>query len=299
MSGHSETTQLSTVLVGVDGTPAGDAALAWALQEARIHQAAVESFVVWSTQIAKIAHVGFDELTERSARHLLEESLDHVGGPGGIEVRLQTRVGPPFSELEFEAAATHAILTVVGNHPHGVLHDALLGVTTTALTRHARCPLVLVSPGPLRPGDGSIVVGVDGSAESLAALRWALEEAAVRHQPVRAVRAYRPRSHVTDRPVEEGRLLDELLQTIAANAKAGVEVDAEVVRGPTAQVLVGRSSDTELLVLGASARRNLVELIVGSEIRACARATRVPLVLVPRALDDSRVPTGSPSGGPR
>ena len=288
MSDDAGGTPVPTVLVGVDGTPAGDAALAWALQEAGIRQAAVEAFVVWSTQIAKLANVGFDELTESAARHLLEESLIRVGGTGGIPVRLQTRAGPPFSELEYEAAATHAVVTVVGNHPHGVLHDALVGVSTTALTRHGRCPVVLVSPGPLRAGDGRLVVGVDGSSGSVAALRWAFEEAAIRHQPVRVVRAYQARSHVADRPVEERRLLDELHRIIAPYANAGVEVDAAVVQGPTAQVLVGVSRDTELLLLGAPARRNLAELIAGSEIRACARATRVPMVLVPAALHDSR-----------
>ncbi len=140
MSDDARGKHVPIVLVGVDGTPAGDAALAWALQEARIRQAAVEAFVVWSLQIAKLANVGFDELTEHATRHLLEESLDRVGGTGGIPVRLQTRVGPPFSELEFEAAATHAVLTVVGNHPHGVLHDALVGVPTTALTRQRAAP---------------------------------------------------------------------------------------------------------------------------------------------------------------
>ena len=64
MSDDAGGTHVPTVLVGVDGTPAGDAALAWALQEARIRQAAVEAFVVWSIQIAKLANMGFDELTE-------------------------------------------------------------------------------------------------------------------------------------------------------------------------------------------------------------------------------------------
>ena len=68
MSDQAGGTHVPTVLVGVDGTPAGDGALAWALQEARILRATVESFVVWSIQIAKVAHVGFDELTESTAR---------------------------------------------------------------------------------------------------------------------------------------------------------------------------------------------------------------------------------------
>ena len=290
MSDQAGGTHVPTVLVGVDGTPAGDGALAWALQEARILRATVESFVVWSIQIAKVAHVGFDELTESTARGLLDESLARVGGAGGIAVRLQTRRGPAFSELEFEAAATHPVLTVVGNHPHGVLHDALVGIPTTALTRHARSPLVLVSPGPLPSGNGPLVVGVDGSDGSLAALRWAVEEGAIRRQPVRAVSVSHARSHLADRAVERGRLLDKLHQTIAANNNS-TEVDAVVVDGPTAQALVDQSSDAGLLVLGASARRNLIELIAGREIRACARTTRVPLVLVPSALDHPRPPS--------
>ena len=290
MTDYARGPLVSTVLVGVDGTPAGDAALAWALPEAHVREAQVEAFVVWSIQIAEMAHVGLDGLTDSDARHLLEASLVRVGGAGAIPVRLQTRAGPPFSELEFEAAATHAVLTVVGNHPHGVLHDTLVGVATTALTRHARCPLVLVSPDHVRPSDGGLVVGVDGSDGSLAALRWAVEEGAIRHQPVRAVRAFRARPDVTGRPVEQGRLLDELHQIVAAHEEAGVQVDAAVVGGPTAQVLVGASSDAELLVLGASERGNLVELIAGREIRACARTTRVPLVLVPTAFNESQPP---------
>jgi nucleotide-binding universal stress UspA family protein len=73
-----------------------------------------------------------------------------------------------------------AELVVVGKRGHGEVAGALLGSVAFAVTAHAQCPVAVVQgashvmPGPECP----VLVGVDGSAESLLALEYAADLAA-------------------------------------------------------------------------------------------------------------------------
>ncbi len=71
------------------------------------------------------------------------------------------------------ASAEGADLLVLGTHGYGAVESALLGSVSRQVVTHAVCPTVLV---PQDAGDlRRFVVGVDGSEESLHALRWATD----------------------------------------------------------------------------------------------------------------------------
>lgn len=142
----------------------------------------------------------------------------------------------------------------------------------------------------------AIVVGVDGSPESLQALRWALAEAKLRKTTVRAVHAWQyPRTMVISDPflggpevdplliepselegAVEGRLA-ELVRGVASEPDA---VEQRVVQGNPAESLVEASKDAELLVVGSRGRGGFSGLLLGSVSQACAHHAHCPVVIV-------------------
>ncbi|MDG2111005.1 MAG: universal stress protein [Actinomycetota bacterium] len=67
-------------------------------------------------------------------------------------------------------------LLVVGSRGHGAARDTLLGSVSTRCTSTANCPVAVVpTDGAANRTDGPVVVGVDGSVNSAAAVKWAAE----------------------------------------------------------------------------------------------------------------------------
>ena len=136
------------IVCGVDGSPAGQRALQWAVDEAVKRGAEVRAVTAWSGD-------GLEELNAPSspaqalgrARHVLDTAVDEV--LGGVEdappvTRICER-GEPTDVLA--SAATSADLLILGSHGHGAVHDKLLGSTSERTVHHAPCPVVIV-PDP-------------------------------------------------------------------------------------------------------------------------------------------------------
>lgn len=142
----------------------------------------------------------------------------------------------------------------------------------------------------------AIIVGVDGSAESLQALRWALEEARLRKTAVRVVHVWQyPVAVVISDPFLGGPEADPLLidpsdlpriaqahlaevvRSVVADPSA---VEQQVVPGHPAEELVAAAKDAELLVVGSRGRGGFSGLLLGSMSQACAQHARCPVVIV-------------------
>lgn len=141
-------------------------------------------------------------------------------------------------------------------------------------------------------GSAMIVVGVDGSESSLAALRWAIEEAQLRRSTVKAVYTwsapltgggfeYVPTDVLNHEHLAASarRALDEWIDA-AGGETAGVEIEREAVRGAAAHVLVTAAADTELLVIGSRGHGGFAGLLLGSVSQQCAHHARCPVVIV-------------------
>ncbi len=134
----------------------------------------------------------------------------------------------------------------------------------------------------------AIVVGVDGSADARAALRFAHHLGEALGQPVRAVQAWQyPVDAVVDRmhlrspgamDVATRDALAELVVEELGDAAGDVEV--EVVRGPAAQALLGASRDARMLVVGSRGFGGFRGLLLGSVSQQLAEHAPCPVTVV-------------------
>lgn len=146
---------------------------------------------------------------------------------------------------------------------------------------------------------GLIVVGVDGSYGSLAALRWAAEEATRRRGrlvAVRAVVAGPPRAGEVDLMDVEHAVLTSSVRAALGNPPA-LPAALRVVPGPAPTVLLSAAAGADLLVVGARGHSALPGRILGSTAIAVARAGEVPVVVVPPARPAPAGDLGTVAGG--
>ncbi|MCP9618736.1 universal stress protein [Nocardia otitidiscaviarum] len=138
------------VVVGVDGGPVGEAAIAAAFREAAERGAELVAVHTWSDwSFGDFA--GGDRLTvpESELEHrewaILAERL--AGWQEKYpEVRVTRRVYPWAPADQLRTWSRTAQLVVVGNRGRGGFPGLLLGSTTNALVQHAHCPVLVVHP---------------------------------------------------------------------------------------------------------------------------------------------------------
>jgi len=141
------------------------------------------------------------------------------------------------------------------------------------------------------PGVRRIVVGVDGSSESVAALRWACREASLRAAEVHAVLALESACHQVASyagPVPRrtggswGAARDVLRRSVneAASIYPGVTVRTEITEGLAARVLLDHACEADMLVLGRTSHGPDAYRGAGPVIRVCLRAAPCPVVII-------------------
>ena len=139
-----------------------------------------------------------------------------------------------------------------------------------------------------------IVVGVDGSAHSIAALRYALREARAHDATVRAVTVWHIPSLAYGAPVAPSTLADDAREgaqstqedVLAAVADEidGVTVQRLVSEGDPGHVLAAESEGAQQLVVGSRGHGNIGELILGSVSHYCCRHARCPVTVIPHTV---------------
>jgi nucleotide-binding universal stress UspA family protein len=135
-----------------------------------------------------------------------------------------------------------------------------------------------------------IVVGVDGSDGSRAALEWAVEEARVRGAEVDAVHAwsYPPLTYMTglspppafDPDVMATAAGEVLNEACAAVDAAGVRINRIITEGAAAHRLVQVARGAALLVVGSRGHGGVAELLLGSVSHHCVHHAPCPVVVV-------------------
>jgi nucleotide-binding universal stress UspA family protein len=141
---------MESIVVGIDGSPAATAALAWAVAEARLREAKLVVVHAWSVSGLAYAYgspyaaetaIGLSDAEREAAKAVLDSALEGVD-LSGLDVQ-HTVVEGPAAESLLEAAAD-ADLLVVGSRGRGGFSGLLLGSVSQQCAQHAPCPVVIV-----------------------------------------------------------------------------------------------------------------------------------------------------------
>ena len=136
----------------------------------------------------------------------------------------------------------------------------------------------------------TIVVGVDGSEGASAALRFAVEEAALRNKKLRLICAWQVPIGLAGGFIPAVALGDferDAKKTIENAVAEAARVDPEVecvgsaVQGPAAAALVEAADAHDLIVVGTRGRGGFAGLLLGSVSQQVSHHARCPVVIVP------------------
>ena len=135
---------------------------------------------------------------------------------------------------------------------------------------------------------GRIVVGVDGSESSMAALRWAVRQAKLTGSSVDAVIAWRVPSAYGLAPIADGgldfegdakKILADALNEVGG-AESDVVIRPTVVEGYPADVLVWCARGADLLVVGSRGHGGLTSALLGSVSHHCVHHASCPVLVI-------------------
>lgn len=283
---------MSRIVVGVDPSPVGTAALEWALREAVSTRTSLHAIRAWTPNAHAMeasAYAGGDlePFESAQAQHEADEQLklatERVTGSDTIDC-IATAVLGAASHVLVEQAERSAMV-VVGSRSHGALSRAVLGSVSSAVLHHARKPVTIV-PEP-REGDGAaprVIVGVDHSPAAFTALTAAVDQArrlgatlvpVFVHEPLEAPRGRGYAAGLARLEDSERRRLDD-----AARDAGAAVVQSEVFVGHPAGQLLTAARPQDLLVVGSRGRGGFAGLLLGSTSTQLAQHAPCPVLVV-------------------
>jgi nucleotide-binding universal stress UspA family protein len=247
------------VLVGIDGSPESVEA---ARQAATLAQGPVTLLAAYDLVRGLVGGVGpatpamVDEAALRgTAEERLELARDALGGTATLKLG----EGRPWDLLLNEIDRAGATLVAVGSHDHSRPVGIVIGSTATELIHKAQCS-VLVARTALGAFPSRIVVGLDGSDESLAA--YDVAQALARRFGARLT------------PIVAS--LEDDIDSDAIEPRVGSRVRS-VFNHPV-EALVSASAESDLVVVGSRGLRGLKALGSVSE-RVAHEATSSVLIV--------------------
>lgn len=275
-------------VVGFDGSDGSRDALRWALTAAAVDGSPVEAVAVWTlpavaaapfVPTAALDHQALSEEFEASIRAELEAVRASV--PDAAPVELRVLEGPAGPTLVEASAGAHCL--VVGRRGLGGFAGLLLGSVADHCLQHATVPVVVVPRDGGREVTGRVVVGIDGSAHSANALRWAAAEARRQGRQLVALYAWtwldQPGEFDPGFDAEAAKryATDFAAEALGDDAKAEIEVDNDL----PARALLARSEAGDLVVLGSRGMGAVRRALLGSVSRAVSHHAAAPVVVVP------------------
>lgn len=286
-------TGVRPVLVGVDGSDSALQAVRWAALEADRRQAPLRlvSAFAWTHDLV-VGNSGHgeryrEELLARARLQLTDAVTAAERAVPQLMVAGETVVGSPTAVLGAEAR--WAQLLVLGSRGLGGLGGLLVGSVAVGLAAQAACPVVVVRGENLDgPSPRPVVVGVDGSPNSEAAVAFAFEAAAERGVPLVAVYAWTDSVFDPEMAglIDWNTIVDDQ-RAVLAQRLAGwdgkypdVAVTQLVVKDGPAHALVEQSEKAQLVVVGSRGRGNFTGLVLGSVGHAVLHAGHCPVAVV-------------------
>ncbi|MEO6794954.1 MAG: universal stress protein [Mycobacterium sp.] len=284
------------ILTGVDGSPAAEAAVAWAAREAvNRHEHLTLAHVAQpvSLEWPPPLHGTQNEISrwqDDNAQQVIEQARRSVAAATGASQAVEVRTLALRSNVvaALVDASREASMIVVGSRGGTSLGRLLLGSVSAGLLHHAYCPVVVAhaGDGPPPGPDAPVLLGVDGSPVSEAATAWAFDAASRRNAPLLVLHAW---SDVRTVP-----LLDRAWDSyesqgdqVLAERLAGwqerypdVHITRRLVRDAPARWLLEESERAQLVVVGSRGRGGFSGMLLGSVSSEVAQTAAAPVAVV-------------------
>ena len=285
-----------SIVVAVDGSEHAERALRWAAEQAKLEHGrlTVLSVAEWGRlrDSSFLAGVTLGDL-EQSARSVAEDAaaLARRLSPD-VAVEATGLLGDPRQVLVEVSTDAHQL--VMGSRGRGPLQSLLLGSVSSAVVKQARCPVVVCRSDPERAHGAGVVVGADGTAESLPVVAFAFELASLRGLRLTVLHAYWDAVTAVAglRRTSEGLLSEpdvEGLRLLLSQSVAGfrerypqVAVSLRLAHGLVDDVLVGDHS-WDLVVVGRHPLDTVSRVLIGSIATAVLERAETTVAMVPQS----------------
>lgn len=287
----SATTNLP-IVAAVDGSETATAAAWWAAGEAARRHTSLLIFAAYGyeddfyggkvyppSDWLMIKKAQAEDLL-RESRATLESALP------GLEIHMEASDRGAVSALLDVSARARLLVT---GEPVGAISGLFGGSPDIDLAAHAHCPVVVVRGR--EAAEGPVVVGVDGSPLSEAAIAWAFEEASLRNAPLTAMYVWHDGDTAglfSDGNVTfQGEAIQDSGRRLLAQRLAGwqekypdVRVERRVEHDKPRHRLIAASRDAQLVVVGSRGRGGFTGLVLGSTSQALMHHAGCPVMVV-------------------
>ncbi|MTE14329.1 universal stress protein [Nocardia aurantiaca] len=281
------------IVVGVDGSEISYQAVAWAAVEADTRGCALHIVTSYANPIVP----GATELDPEDMRDLRLQGQQVLADAAslaahavpGKSLHIRTELIFDMITGALIERSRRAQLLVVGNRGLGAIRRAVLGSVSTALTRHAHCPVAVVhGMSETDPAASSkpVVVGVDGSLNSVPAIDLAFDEASRRKVDLIAVHAWTDTSGF-DLPVMGWESIRESQDVLLKGALADyakrypdVTVHRVVALDTPVRALLEQADKAQLVVVGSHGRGGFAGMMLGSVSTALLHLAQCPVLVV-------------------
>ncbi|WP_169166041.1 universal stress protein [Cellulomonas taurus] len=301
----------SAIVVGYDGSPQAATAVRWAAARARERGRPVEVVCAWGFAGQPNGGAGDTWLGRRVVEQVREVPAEgaRIAAEAAPEITVRPVLdfGSPVAVLT--ERAIHAPMVVIGRHGAGRRGGPLIGSVASGVLHNAPTAVAVVpDAAPIR--QGPVVVGFDGSPASFVAIEEGRDAAEALGVPLQVLVAWTAVAQTSAPPLcglrapstaEGARLAAQQVADRAVSwcaTRPELRTEVRLVEGRTQDVLVRRSADAALVVVGARGRSGFVSLVLGSVSRAVAHRAECP-VLVTRDPEAVSRAIGALSAVPR